>query len=138
MSTTDAPAPQTKRGLHITLWVVQALAAVFFIVASGGPKLLGDPTAAAVFHQIGWGDWYRYFVGVVEVAGGIGLLIPRLCGLASIGLAATMVGATLTNTFQTHTYSANITTGIFFVLFVLIAWGRWDRTTSLFTTNTTR
>ncbi|MEU4345460.1 DoxX family protein [Nocardia sp. NPDC023852] len=29
-----------------------------------------------IFNDIGFGDWFRYFTGVVEIAGGIGLLVP--------------------------------------------------------------
>ena len=40
---------------------------------------------------------FRYAVGLVELAGGVGLLIPRLCGLAALGVTALLVGATVTN-----------------------------------------
>lgn len=35
--------------------------------------------------------------GVLEVAGAVGLLVPRLAGLAATGLVALMVGAAATN-----------------------------------------
>jgi DoxX-like family len=31
-----------------------------------------------MFRQIGFGDWFRYAAGVVEIAGGVSVLIPRL------------------------------------------------------------
>lgn len=52
-----------------------------------------------VFGNIGLGQWFRYLTGTLEVLGGIGLLIPRLAGLAALMLAAVMVGAVLTHLF---------------------------------------
>jgi len=45
---------------------------------------------------MGADDWFRYMVGTLELAGGIDLLIPRLAGLAALGLTGVMVGATYT------------------------------------------
>ena len=50
-----------------------------------------------MFDEIGSGQWLRYLVGALEVAGGIGVLVPRLSVLAAAGLALLMVGATVTN-----------------------------------------
>ena len=33
------------------------------------------------FGLIGAGQWFRYFVGAAELAGGIGLLMPWLAGM---------------------------------------------------------
>jgi putative oxidoreductase len=41
----------------------------------------------------------RYLVGVLELAGAIGLLMSRLAGLAALGLVALMVGAVVTQVF---------------------------------------
>ena len=38
-------------------------------------------------------------VGVLEVAGAVGLLIPLLSSLAALSFAAVMVGAAMTNQF---------------------------------------
>ena len=42
---------------------------------------------------------FAYWVGVLEVAGAVGLLIPLLSSLAALRLAAVMVGAAMTNQF---------------------------------------
>ena len=54
------------------------------------------------FGLIGAGQWLRYFVGAAELAGGIGLLMPWLAGLAAAGLAADMAGATIINATVLH------------------------------------
>lgn len=82
----------------VALWVVQGVLALAFVMAAL-PKLTGDPAMVELFDAVGVGQWLRYVVGVLEIAGAIGLLIPRLCGLAALGLALLLVGASLTNVF---------------------------------------
>src|SRR5262245_36380460 len=97
--TTTAITTNPGRARTIALWTLQILLGLFFIVASGAPKLLGQHYAVEVYEQIGWGQWFRYLTGVVEVAGGVGLLVPRLAGAAAAGLSITMVLAAATQTF---------------------------------------
>ncbi|WP_329414991.1 DoxX family protein [Nocardia vinacea] len=120
------------RSLNISLWVLQGLLAAFFAFASATPKLIGESSAVEGFDLIGAGDWFRYFVGAVELAGAIGLVIPRLSGLAAIGLSLTMIGAAYTNAFVVDGYWPVYTPLILLVLFVFIAWGRRDETKWLF------
>ncbi|RRR98658.1 DoxX family protein [Glycomyces terrestris] len=135
MSTNDIAAEQTVdaarpgRGLHITLWVLQILLAVFMIAASATPKLLGMESAAAGFDTIGWGDWFMYFIGAVELAGGVGLLIPRLSGLAATGLGLLMIGAAIFN--ATILAYPVYTPLILLAFFAFIAWGRRAETARL-------
>ena len=45
------------------------------------------------FQQVGFGQWFRYFTGVVEILAGVLILIPRTA-VAGLALAAvTMAGA---------------------------------------------
>lgn len=116
----------------VVLWTVQILLGVFFVVASGTPKLFGQSMAVQMFDTIGFGDWFRYLAGICEVAGGIGLLIPRLSGLAACGLAGVMIGATLTNLFLLPGMAPTaIETVVFGLIFVLIAYARRDQTRAL-------
>lgn len=134
MATNDIPAGATisrGRAVNITLWVVQVLVAVFFVLASAIPKLVGQQYAVEIFDQIGAGQWYRYLVGVLELAGGIGLLIPALAGLAALGLAGVMVGATLTQLFVLDSVVMALTPAVLLVVLLLVAWGRWPQTKAL-------
>jgi hypothetical protein len=49
-----------------------------------------------LFGQIGAGQWLRYLVGVAELAGVVGLLVPRLA-VAAASIAAGMAGVTVIN-----------------------------------------
>ncbi len=133
--TTNEPvaAPGTSRGraVNITLWVVQVLLAAFFLLAAAAPKLLGQQVAVEMFTQIGAGQWFRYLVGVLELAGAVGLLIPRLAGLAALGLAGLMVGAVITQIFILESAALALTPAILIVVFGVIAWGRWPHTKAL-------
>ena len=122
-------APATRgRALNIALWVLQALLAFQF--ASGGLlKVSGDPAMVEMFANIGAGQWFRYVVGALEIAGAVGVLIPRLSGLAALGLVCLMAGATATNVFILGT---NPLLPIALMLVsCLVAWGRWPRTRTL-------
>jgi putative oxidoreductase len=119
-----ATAAPLSRKLHRTLWAVQGILGVFFIVASAGPKLLGEAYAVQTFEDMGAAPWFRYFIGLVELAGGIGLLVPRLAGPAAVGLALLMVGATVTQVFILHGGALIVTPVVLFALFAFIAWGR--------------
>jgi uncharacterized membrane protein YphA (DoxX/SURF4 family) len=116
---------QTRSSVaHRALWVLQILLGVFFVVASAAPKFWGDPYAVQIFTEIGAGQWLRYFVGVVELAGGIGLMVPRLAGPAAVGLMALMVGAAYTQAVVLGEPVMVTTPAIIFVLAAVIAWGR--------------
>lgn len=96
---TRTAAPTRTRPVTIGLWTLQVLLAAMYVVGSGVPKLLGDPYAVQIFADLGTGQWLRVVVGLLEVAGGIGLLVPRLAGLAAACLVALMVGATSAQLF---------------------------------------
>jgi uncharacterized membrane protein YphA (DoxX/SURF4 family) len=113
------------------LWTAQIVLAVFFVVAAA-PKLFGEPTTVASFESIGFGQWFRYLTGTCELAGAIGLLIPRLSGVAALGLVGVMVGATATNLFLLPGMApAAVVTVLLGVVFVLIARARKAETTVL-------
>jgi putative oxidoreductase len=120
------PAPTRSRVAHRALWTLQILLGLFIAVGSGAPKLWGDPFAVQIFTEIGAGEWFRYFIGVVEIAGGIGLMVARLAGPAAAGLMALMVGAAYTQAVVLDEPAMVITPAIIFVLAAVIAWGRRD------------
>ena len=123
-------APVTGRGriLNFALWAFQALLALQFAMA-GFVKVIGDPAMVEMFATIGIGQWFRYVVGALELAGAVGVLIPRLSGLAALGLVCLMVGATLTNLFVLGT-SPLLTVGLL-VVSALVACDRWTKTKAL-------
>ncbi|MEU7767816.1 DoxX family protein [Nocardia sp. NPDC049190] len=63
------------------------------------PKLADQSAAVRIFDEIGFGDWFHCFTGVVEIPGGIGPLVPRVSGLTGAGLSTVMVLAAATQAF---------------------------------------
>jgi putative oxidoreductase len=98
MATNAAPHPATSSafGKTAALWTLQ-IAIAFMMLTAGWPKLAGDPTMVQVFQGIGFGQWFRYLTGALEIIGGVGLLIPKLSGYAALLIATVMFGAVLTH-----------------------------------------
>ena len=133
MTTHAATATSTPtRRRTVILWTLQVLLALMFIVASAAPKFAGDAYAVQIFEQIGAGQWFRYVVGALELAGGVGLLVPRLAGLAALGLVGLMIGAGYTQVVVLQNPVFVITPIILGVLAAVVAWGRRDSIARLF------
>jgi putative oxidoreductase len=116
------------RGRTLALWILQAILILMFAV--GGLMKLGSAHSMVhMFGQIGAGQWFRYLIGSLELAGAVGMLIPALSGLAALALSALMVGASITNTFIIHT--SPLVPLVFLVISVVVAWGRWPQTRAL-------
>ena len=81
-----------KKGKMIVLWVLRVVVGLA-LLAAGGSKLAGAPAMVAMFAKIGFGQWFRVLTGSLEVAGAIGLFVPRLAVYAASMLAVVMVGA---------------------------------------------
>lgn len=124
--------PSRPRAATAGLWTLQVLLALTFVGGSGLPKLVGESYAVQIFDDLGTGQWLRIVVGLCEVAGGIGLLVPRLAGLAATCLVALMVGATVAQLFFLHE-GFWYTPVIVGVLLAVIAWARRAETAALVT-----
>jgi putative oxidoreductase len=84
-----------SKGKKIALWTVSILLAALFLFA-GAPKLLQPAKIGPMFVQYGYAAWFATVIGICEVLGAIGLLVPRVAGLAASGLSIIMVGAVYT------------------------------------------
>lgn len=123
MTTAAAPSAHPL-ALTVATWVGRALLALVFLGA-GASKLAGDPTMVGMFDQIGSGQWLRYLVGALEVAGAVGVLVPRLSALAATGLTLLMAGAVVTN--LTVLDAAPWSPLVLIVVSGLVAWAGWRR-----------
>ncbi|MFI0467079.1 DoxX family protein [Saccharopolyspora sp. 5N102] len=129
--TTNSHRRTGSQAGNIALWVLQMLAAALFVYSSYW-KLFSDPMTVAGFEAMGFGQWLRYFVGVAELAGGIGLLVPALCGLAGSGLVALMIGATVITITQAQGQIVLVAfPAVTLLVVAIIAWGRRESTARL-------
>lgn len=76
----------------IVYYVLLVLVSVMFAFAAYS-KLMAGPEEAAEFAKFHLPMWFMYFIGVAELAGAIGLWIPKLQKWAVWGLQIIMVGA---------------------------------------------
>ena len=133
MTTIDTNPVPTGKGWTIGLWVAQVLLAAMFLMA-GATKLMSG-SAELVAMGMGWAENAPFllikFIGLAEVAGGLGMILPaatrimpNLTKLAAAGLAVIMVLAA----------GLHITRGEFevvpvnVILFALAAFVIWGRT----------
>jgi|TARA_B110000238_G_C15872892_1_gene330085 uncharacterized membrane protein YphA (DoxX/SURF4 family) len=96
------------------------IALIFF--ASGGAKLLSLPFEVEAFVRWGYPIEFMYFTGIIEVFGAIGLIIRRLSSLASLCLAALMLGAIGTHIVYKEWLMLAVASSIALVVF----WRGWS------------
>ena len=78
--------------MKILTMVLQILLTAAFVLA-GGSKLAGVPAMVQEFDKVGFGQWFRYLTGCLEILGAVGLWIPRTSVYAALLLVCVMVGA---------------------------------------------
>ncbi len=90
-----------ERMRNVTLWTIQGVLALLFLFA-GGSKLMLPTDVLQAQLALPLPIWFIRFIGVIEVAGALGLILPQLTRikpfltpLAAGGLALEMVGATI-------------------------------------------
>ena len=110
------------------LWIVQAVLALLFLF-SGGMKLMLPLDKMA--GPVALPGWLLRFVGVCEVLGGVGLILPSvlrirpgLTPLAACGLVIIMIGATVIS-IGAGLIGPAVFSPIVGLLAVFVAYGRW-------------
>ncbi len=78
----------------ITEWCVRGGIGLAF-VAFGSDKFSADSMWPQFFAQVGVGQWFRYFTGIVEILGGILTFLPWTAQFGLAILACTMACAAL-------------------------------------------
>jgi uncharacterized membrane protein YphA (DoxX/SURF4 family) len=118
--------------MNVLLWIVQAALAALFAM-SGLAKVAQPKDKLAPKYQ-----WMQdvsqptvRFIGVVEVLGALGLILPAATGIAPVltpvaaaGFAVLLILAAALH-LRRREPSALVVTGSLLVLSVLVAWGRF-------------
>lgn len=74
------------------LLIIRAVLTAAF-AAAGLAKLAGAEMMVHTFDAVGFGQWFRYVTGVIEVGSAIALWLPGLQAYAAGLLVCTMIGA---------------------------------------------
>lgn len=95
-------------GSGARLWTVRSLRILLALafLAAGSAKLASVPAMIQIFDALGFGQWFRYVTGVVEIVGAVALLIPSYAVLGAAWLGTTMFFGTLAHLFILHTNPA--------------------------------
>jgi len=122
------------RIMNYALWIIQTLLALLFLFA-GGMKLVLP--IEAMTKQMPMNGLFLRFIGVAEVLGAAGLILPwalrirrELTPLAACGLVIIMIGATVL-TYQLGGVGAALMPFVVGVLLLLVAYGRWSKSARL-------
>ncbi|MGE3447443.1 MAG: DoxX family protein [Microbacteriaceae bacterium] len=119
--------------MNIALWVVAGLLAAAFLAA--GLMKITTPKAKLV-ERLPWAADYSdgavKGIGIVEVLGAIGLILPGITGIApilvpiaAVGLAIVMVLAAVMHLRRGDGVAAVVPNIVLFALAVFVAWGRF-------------
>ena len=110
------------------LWIVQGLLAALFLFAGGMKLVLPLDKLTGPFPLPGW---FLRFIGVCEVLGAIGLILPGLLRirpgltpLAAAGLVIIMIGATVISLIGGEITAALVSV-VVGLLAAFVAYGRW-------------
>ena len=119
----------TTRAASIRLWTVQSLLAALFLFAGGMKFVMPLDVLAQQSHMSGL---FIRFIGVCEVLGAFGLILPgifkirtELTALAASGLVIIMIGAT-TITFAQGQVGGAIVPFVVGLLATVVVRGRWQ------------
>ncbi len=112
-------SPPQGRALRIVIRAVKVLFAVVFL-AAGIAKLVGVPMLVAEFDTIGFGQWFRYVTGGIEIIGAMLLLWPAKSTLGALLLTCVSVGAFFAQVLVLH--MDFIHTLVFAIVLGTLAW----------------
>ncbi|MFG1605993.1 DoxX family protein [Actinoplanes sp. NPDC049265] len=119
--------------MNVVLWVIAAVLAVAF--AGSGLMKIVRPKEQLKATGMGWVDGYSdgtvKLIGLVDVLGGLGLVLPALVGIApilvpiaAVGLVILMIGAIVTHGRRGETPMV-IGNLVLLILAAVVAWGRF-------------
>jgi len=110
------------------LWIVQGLLAALFLFAGGAKLVLPLDQMAG---PVALPGWFLRFLGVAEMLGALGLILPErlrirssLTPLAAAGLVIIMIGATVV-TLVGGMVAVAMMNVVVALLAAFVAYGRW-------------
>jgi hypothetical protein len=116
------------RRMNAVLWIVQGLLAIVYLVAGGSKLVL---PIEEMTKDVALPGAFLRFLGVSEVLGAVGLILPGLFGirpgltpLAAAGLVLIMIGATVI-TMATMGVGLALIPLLVGLLAAFVAYGRW-------------
>ena len=118
--------------MNIALWIVQVLLLGMYAMA----RVMKTFTTAKAKETLPWAkgrsDAFVRFVGISELLGALGMVLPMLTGilpwltpLAAVGLAIIQILAIFSEHLPKKEYNVIPMNIVLLALAVFIVWGRW-------------
>ena len=114
--------------MNLALWIVQGLLAALFLLAGGAKLILPLDQMTG---PVALPGWFLRFIGVAEVLGALGLVLPGLLrirpgltAVAAAGLVIIMMGATIVM-WVGGVVAVALMNVVVMLLAAFVAYGRW-------------
>ena len=115
--------------MNVALWIIQVLLALLFLFA-GAMKFIMPVEEMTKQMPVAVSGLFLHFIGVCEILGGLGLILPMLLrvkpwltAIAAIGLAIIILGA-IAFTLKLSVMQA-LLPFVVELLLIFVAYGRW-------------
>jgi putative oxidoreductase len=108
-----------KRRLF-SIWTLRIILGVLFLMI-GTAKLTATMQTREFFAALGWGQWFRYFTGFLDVAGSLLLFVPRWTVWGALMLTCSVGAASFICLFVLRQYDAAAPL-LFTALALTLAW----------------
>ncbi|MGI5289754.1 DoxX family protein [Nonomuraea polychroma] len=120
--------------MNLALWICAGLLAVVLLTGGVG-KLIVPQKKMAAMRGAGWtadvSAGFLKVLGVIEVLGAVGLVLPAVTGIApvlvpvaAVGVVVLMVGAMVTHSRRGEVIPA-VANLVYLALAAFVAWGRF-------------
>jgi len=134
MTTATMTSPTSGSALGVWLWIAQFVVAAIFLLAGGMKTFIPIAELSQVIHWTGeLPTWFVRAIGVIDLAGGIGIILPALTRIkpgltvwAALGCSLVQVLSIL---FHVSRGEASVTPLNFVLLAcaLFVLWGRFRK-----------
>lgn len=115
-----------KIAKEVGLWILTVLLVLMFANA-GIRKFFEQGGWTWMFRHVGFPDWFRILIGIVETAAALLLLLPRTAAYGAIVIIPVMLGAIGTNLAAHMPARGLVPAAVSMLVAAVVLWGRWGR-----------
>jgi putative oxidoreductase len=89
------PQPgRRSKSRAIAAWVLRVVVGLTFLLIAA-TKLIGTADTVEYFEAIGWGQWFRYLTGSLDLVGAVLVFVPRCTFYGAVVLISSVGTATV-------------------------------------------
>jgi uncharacterized membrane protein YphA (DoxX/SURF4 family) len=108
------------------VWLPRIFLAVVFVYV-GAIKLPDEAGMwVRLFERIGIGQWFRDVTAIVEIVGGVLMLVPRATRVAVLLTSSVMIGALIVHATVTGFGPQTVAASVLLTLSLLVGWSHFQ------------